>query len=303
MSKKLIPWILTIILIFTLVSCNFLPTQSTPNESEVQTLVALKVEQTHLAGTVTAVQPFITPTLLPGQPTPLPPTETLSPTLTLTPEPTHTPTPAGVWLTINENTNCRVGPASYYRLVVPIIAGDIVEATGRNPNNDYYYVVNPSAPNTFCWVWGYYATIAGDTGILPVYTPQPTAAPTATPTLAPGFTISYVSLSVCGSKYAVNIKVHNTGSLTWQSIRMVVTDKTTSTSFTHILDTFRSYNGCSIVIEQKDLTFGEEGVVTNFNPGQLNYDPTGHDLTITVTLYSADGRTGISLTRSINVTP
>jgi hypothetical protein len=303
MNKSRLSWIFAVLLIFTLSSCSFLTTQATPDQSEVQTMVSLRVEQTQIAATMAALQPFVTPTLLPGQPTPLPPTETLTPTVTLTPEPTLTPTPSGVWLTITENTNCRTGPASYYRLVLSLKVGDQVEATGINPNSDYYYVVNPSDANSYCWVWNKYAIITGNPSILPVYTPQPTATPTSTPTIAPDFSFSYISLNNCGGQYAIKIKVRNTGSLTWKSIRMVVKDNTASSTFTHQLDTFRSYDGCTVEVDQKDLTFGEDGLVTNYNPGQLGYDPTGHALTITVTLYSADGRTGTSLSRSINVTP
>ena len=99
MSKKRIIWIFTTMLILTLVSCSLPTVQPTPDENEVQTLVALKVEQTQLAATVAAVQPFLTPTLKPGQPSPIPPTATLTPTMTLTPMPTNTVTPSGVWLT------------------------------------------------------------------------------------------------------------------------------------------------------------------------------------------------------------
>lgn len=303
MFKKPITWVIPVLFIFVLSSCNLPASQSTPNENEMQTMVALKVEQTQLAGTLSAVQAFITPSLLPGQPSPIPPTETLTPTVTSTPEPTTTPTPAGVWLTITQNTNCRVGPASYYRLVTSLTVGQVVEATGKNPYNDYYYVVSPLDANSYCWVWSKYATVAGNPEALPVYTAQPTPTPTFTPTLAPDFNLQFLGLNHCGSAYSVRVYIRNTGSLTWKSIRMVVTDNTSGTSFTHVLDNFRAYNGCDVKIDQKDLANGEEGEVNNYNPGQMGYDPTGHDLTISVTLYSGDTRTGTSITRSISVTP
>ena len=196
-----------------------------------------------------------------------------------------------------------MGPASYYRWVNSFVPGDVVEATGINPENNYYYVMNPATPDTYCWVWDKYVTIAGDTAILPVYTPQPTPTPTFTPTLAPDFNIEYLSVNSCSGQYSINLFVRNTGSLTWKSIRVVVKDNSSSTSFTHALDTFRAYDGCAVEADQKDLTFGEDGKVTSNNPGQMSTDPTGHDLTITVTLYSLDGRSGTSLSRTINVTP
>jgi hypothetical protein len=263
-------------------------------------MVALRVEQTQLAGTLAAVEQFITPTLEPGMPTY---TETLTPTLTLTPEPTNTSTPAGVWLTITQNTNCRVGPAAYYRLVTSLTAGQTVEATGKNPYNDYFYVVNPDNPNSFCWVWGQYATVAGSTDILPVYTAQPTATPTNTPTVAPGLALDYVGLDSCSGAYYVKIRVLNTGSTTWKSVKLVIKDNDTSTTLTNQSDTFTSYSGCSVSTNQKDLTLGEEGEIANYSAGKFTYDPTGHSLTITVTVYSADSRVGTAVSNSIKVTP
>ncbi len=300
MLKKPMIWIIPVLLMLVLSSCNLSAGQQGPNEQEMQTLVALRVEQTQLAATLASVEQFITPTLEPGQPTP---TETFTPTITLTPEPTLTPTPAGVWLTITENTNCRVGPASYYPLVVSLAAGQTVEATGRSTFDNYYYVVNPQNANGYCWVWGKYATVAGDTAMLPVYTPQPTATPTMTPTVAPGISLGYNGIGNCGGDYYVKVRVLNTGSTTWKSVKLVVKDNTTSTTFSNALDTFTSYNGCSSYTSQQDLTMGEEGEVANYSVGKFTYDPTGHELVITVTVYSADGRTGTEFSNSFTVTP
>lgn len=299
MIKRSIYWILPVMLTLVLSSCN-LTAQQTPSDAELQTMVALRVEQTQLAGTLAAVQQFITPTLEPGMPTY---TETLTPTLTLTPEPTNTATPAGVWLTITQNTNCRVGPAAYYRLVTSLMAGQTVEATGKNPYNDYYYVVNPDNPNGFCWVWGQYATVSGSTDILPVFTAQPTPTPTNTPTLAPGIALDYSGLDSCSGNYFIKIRVLNTGSTTWKSVKLVIKDNDTGTTFTNAQDTFTSYNGCTVSTNQKDLTQGEEGEFANYSTGKFPYDPTGHKLTVTVTVYSADTRTGSEVSGTIKVTP
>lgn len=299
MTKRSIYWILPVLFTLVLSSCNLTP-QKTPSDAELQTMVALRVEQTQLAGTLAAVEQFITPTLEPGMPTY---TETLTPTLTLTPEPTNTSTPAGVWLTITQNTNCRVGPAAYYRLVTSLTAGQTVEATGKNPYNDYFYVVNPDNPNSFCWVWGQYATVAGSIDILPVYTAQPTATPTNTPTVAPGIALDYAGLDSCSGAYYVKIRVLNTGSTTWKSVKLVIKDNDTSTTLTNQSDTFTSYSGCSVSTNQKDLTLGEEGEIANYSAGKFTYDPTGHSLTITVTVYSADSRVGTAVSTSIKVTP
>jgi hypothetical protein len=214
-----------------------------------------------------------------------------------------TATPQDVWLTITQNSNCRSGPANYYLLITTFKTGDLVQAIGRNPLGDYYFVRNPSVAQGYCWVWEKYATISGDPGILPMFTPQPTPTPSITPTRAPAFSTSYDSLTSCSGKYALRIFVRNTGGVTWKSIRIDITDNTASKSFTHISNDFQAYSGCTAGVSQTDLAPSEEGMVSNYNPGQFSYNPTGHDLSITVTLYSEDSYKGISLQQSFKVTP
>ena len=36
----------------------------------------------------------------------------------------------------------------------------------------YIFITNPEAPGS-CWLWGYYATISGNAGAVPVITPRP----------------------------------------------------------------------------------------------------------------------------------
>jgi hypothetical protein len=55
--------------------------------------------------------------------------------------------------------------------------------------------------------------------------------------------------------------------------------------------------------EQGDLVIGEASMVACVNPGQFNYDPTGHNFTAKVTLYNKNGRTGTSVTKTIDFIP
>lgn len=301
MNRKFF-WIIPIILmVVILASCNFpLSSGNNTNSVDINTLVALQVAQTQLAQTIAAGgQPSEQVTLSPTA-QPLPQEPTYTPTITLTPMPTFTMTPQGVWLTVRENTNCRSGPGTYYDYVTLVKAGTHVQAIGRNQDNSYFYIQNPNAGG-FCWLWVAYSDLTGDINILPVYTPAPTPTETYTATPTASASVSYLGFSSCGGQYYLRLNVKNTGSITWQSIQVVIKDTTTDMTFTHTLDQFRAYNGCGMEGAQNDLTPGEEGVVSNVNPGQFGYDPTGHHLKITVTVYSKDGLAGKTYSVSIKV--
>lgn len=288
--------LVVLILVFSLAGCNFpLFGGQSDSDSAVKTAVALSVALTQLAATQTAAIPPAQSTDLP---TALP--STALPTATL--PPTLTPTLAGVWLSVLENTNCRSGPGTMYDWVTLISAGQMVEALARNSINDYYYVRNPNASSGFCWLWSQYSSISGNITTLPVFTPQPT--PTvASPTPAANLSISFAGLESCPPEYALSFKIKNTGDITWQSIKIVVKDNTTSTTFTHQGDVFKGVSGCDFTASQNDLTKGEESYVANVNPGQFDYDPTGHSIKVTITVYAQDGLTGTSFSKSISFTP
>jgi hypothetical protein len=299
MKNKWIVWVFMVIMVISLTSCNFPLSQGGASNEEVGTIVALQVAQTQLAQTVNAVGSgqTVSPT---AQPLSMEPS--LTPTITLTPQPTFTPTLEGVWLTVVENTNCRSGPSTYYDFVTTLKTGAQVQAVARNPENDYYYIRNPNGSG-FCWLWDAYSNLTGNITILPVFTPQPTPTATVTPSPEPGISVSFVAVTNCGPEYALRLKVKNTGGITWDSVKVVIKDNTTATTFTHTLDKFRGYDGCNQDVTQDDLTPGEYGVISNVAPGQFNYDPTGHDLKVTVKVYSQEGQAGESYSTSFNLTP
>jgi hypothetical protein len=200
-------------------------------------------------------------------------------------------------LSVSIATNCRSGPGQAYNILGGIQPGQFAEIVGRDTTGNYWVVRLPTNPTVICWAWNQYAIIGGNTAALPVYTPPPT------PTPAPGFTVSYLGLTSCAPQYAFRFMVNNTGTITWESIRIVVTDNTTATSFTHVLDAFRSYSGCAFEMANQDLMPGESGAAANINPGQMNYDPTGHSITATVTVCSANGLGGTCVSQTLNFTP
>ena len=298
MKTKALTIVVSLLIIGILAGCN-LPfgqqDQTIKNPEEAGTFIAQNVNSTlnaRLDLTNTAVAAFTS--------TPFP---TATPTIFYTPSSTPYPTKETVWLEVNKDSNCRLGPANYYSLVRTLKQGEKVQVVGRDAFNGYFYVRNPEENGSACWVWAKYVTITGDTSRVPVYTAIPTITPTFTPTSAPGIAVEYQSLTSCGTDFAIRMLIHNTGSITWKSIRIVVKDNTTNQSFVQESDLFQSYNGCSLEMAQKDLTFGEDGYISNYNPGQIPYDPTGHSLTISVTAYSEDGLKGETASDSVKVTP
>jgi hypothetical protein len=221
----------------------------------------------------------------------------VSPTASLTPPPSETPTPEKPMVSVSVNTNCRTGPGQIYDYITALTVGRSAEVVAVDPGGNYYYIRNPDNPATFCWLWGQYATVAGNLAGLPVFTPPPT------PTPAPGFNVTYVGTVTCAGSYAFRFQIANTGGITWESIRIVAKDNVAATSTTHTLDSFRAYNGCILEIEHQDLMPGEGGPVTNVNPGQIAYDPAGRSFTAEVTLCSQNGLGGTCLTKSIDFTP
>jgi hypothetical protein len=298
MKNKALSITVSLLIIGILTACN-LPfgqqAQSGNNPEEVGTFIAQNVNASVTARfdlTNTAVAAFTS--------TPLP---SATPTVFYTPSSTPYPTKETVWLEVNKDSNCRLGPANYYPLVRTLKQGEKLQVVGRDAFNGYFYVRDPEVEGSACWVWGKYVTITGDTNRVPVYTAIPTMTPTFTPTSAPGIALDYQSLTSCGTDFALRLIVHNTGSITWKSLRITVKDNTTSQVFVQESDVFQSYNGCSLEAAQKDLTFGEDSYIANYNPGQIPYDPTGNSMTVGVEVFSEDGLKGETVSRTISVTP
>ena len=115
----------------------------------------------------------------PAPPTPTPvPTEAAQPTATAEaaqptptapPAPTATPIPAsGPKITADENTNCRVGPSTGYKVVTYFMEGAVSTVEGRDEGKDWWYIINPDDSSEFCWVWDGSTTVEGDTSTVPV---------------------------------------------------------------------------------------------------------------------------------------
>lgn len=144
-------------------------------EDEVATAVASTLQA---QSTQTAAPP---PTE-PPEPTVATPEPEVSPTLTLTATTASTATPAVPMISVTTNTNCRTGPGAIYDYRGALLVGESAEIVARSVVGNYWYIVNPDNPGEFCWLWGEYGVVVGNTSALPAFTPPPSPTPTNTPT-------------------------------------------------------------------------------------------------------------------------
>jgi hypothetical protein len=304
--KRILTTLLVFASILTLSACNLPNGGTAPGTPDIAGTVAAKVAieqaaQTMVAQTLSAAAPIV-PAVPTNTNTVEAPAETFTPSLT--PTITLTPTPEGVFLTVSQDTYCRFGaPYSSFKIITTVKIGQKVEVIARNPENDSYYVRNPYDANSTCWLYGKYATVTGNAAGLIVSTMNPTPTPTLTPTPAVGFSVNYVSLETCPPQYAFKLFIKNTGPSIWQSISITGSDTVTAFAINHSSNTFKEYSGCSVGVAQGDLTPGESSYVLNVSPGQFNYDPTGHNISITVTLCSLDGGAGTCKSIPLSFTP
>lgn len=212
--------------------------------SQIQTLVASTMQVEAETGATVDARVNLTVTALVTALTPPMPSET--PTPTQTPTETPTPTPEAVTVSVSSDTNCRTGPAVAYEYQGSLQVGETSEVVATSTEPDYFYITNPDRPGEFCWLWGQYATVAGDTVPLPVLTPLPR------PTSAPAFTLQLYDFYTCVVDYAV-FKIRNNGPVTFM------------TADRHILD-----------LETSSDIFGPELDRHPFAPGPSDCPP-GHD--------------------------
>lgn len=228
------------------------------------------------------------------------PTETATPQATATSE--FTATPEKVTLTLSKDTYCRNGIFAKSPFVALMTAGQTIDVLAVDPNNEAYYVVEPNHTFTYCWLWGEFATVSGDTSTLPIYTPQPLPTPTRTPTVGPEFSASYVGLQSCGADYYLRFFIKNTGSKTWQAVLIDITDNANLTKTSFSSTSFVDYTGCATGATESDLFPGESSNVAAYPAGKFSYDPTGHSMTAVIQVCQTDAPGGCN-PKIINFTP
>ena len=290
--------LLVSVLLLGILACA-LPSVPQSNQNAIGTSLALTlnaiIEATQSASQGSSVptqQPLPTSseTFTPVQASPTS-TETATPTLYFT------PTPFLPQISVSIATNCRIGPGKIYERVGALLVGETVQVYARDPSGTYWYIRNPDSSSGFCWVWGEYATITGLTYILPMYTPPPT--PTATATPAPSFDASYSGLVVCTGWWP-EIRLKNTGLVTFRSVGISLKDTVTSTSVYNTTDGFVDNPDCTTSNSRKTLLADKAVTVS---ASGFTYDPTGHKLRASITLCSDTGQGGMCVTDTITFTP
>ena len=278
---------LAFVLVMASLACNS-PYSVTPDPNFIYTSVAqtLAVAQTETLPGIPVTGPTATPTFTASP--------TLTPTITLTPTPIFTATPLIPLISVSVPTNCRVGPGKVYDRIGALLVGEVTEIIGRNPSGNYWYVRNPDVNGGFCWLWGEYASLAGNISALPIFTPPPT------PTPVPAFEVSYYGLESCNGSWWVEVKLENTGGIAFRSISLSVFDESSSTTHSMTNDNFVNNDGCNTSNSLDTLQTGSAVIVS---APAYSYDPTGRKIRTTVTLCSAEGVNGTCVTDVINFTP
>jgi hypothetical protein len=287
---KTIPILLSVVILLVVSQACTLPGISTSGPNSVNTAIAqtIVVGLTQTAGAVIPIDIENSPT---AAQTFTPELPTLTPTETLTPTPVSTYTPLIPQISVSVATNCRVGPGKVYDRMGALLVGEVAEVVGRNPVGNYWYIRNPDQTNGFCWLWGEYATLTGNTSILPVYTPPPT------PT--PNFDAFYDGKDTCVGWW-MDIELENTGGISFESISLAVRDTATDIVVSMYADNFTDIDGCLDSSTKDTLNPGSSRTVS---APAFAYDPSGHQLRATITLCSGNGSIGICATEVIKFTP
>jgi hypothetical protein len=238
--------------------------------------------------------------LVPGTETMEPAGETATPTIgfTLTPsdtpQPSATFTPEQVLISVSVDTNCRTGPGQVYDLVGGLMVGETAQVIARDPSGHYWYIANPHGPG-FCYVWGQYATLVGNTTPLPVFTPLPTPPPLN------DFELSFVGIDQCSAMRYTRLKMGNIGVLTWESVKATIYDLTTAdVSSPMLADEFTDAYTCGTTTNVTSLAPGASAIMYSYG---FNHDLPGHSLRAVVTLCSQDGLVGTCVEHTIDFTP
>lgn len=248
------------------------------NTSIAQTIAARQTEAV-LSNPPTATFTFASET----------PTPTLEPTPSETPD--FTATPSTPTISVSVDTNCRTGPGAIFERVGILLVGETAEIVGREPKGEYWYIRNPDTGPEFCWVWGEYATISGNTLFLLYLSPAPPP-PTS-------FTASFEKMETC-SVWWVEFRLVNNSGVAFRSMSLNVRDADTNTVASQETNSFANSDGCNAPVTVERLVSG--GAVTVSSP-PFGYNPAGHNLSARITLCTEPDQKGTCITQEFNFRP
>ena len=299
MLKTNLKLFIGIVLVLAAQACAPLTTE-TPVPGAVNTAVV----QTIQALTLTAA-PGVPVT---GPDTPTPTLSAVPPTASSTSSPipvfTFTPvivTPSVPEISVSVPTNCRVGPGRAYARIGALLVGEVAEVVGRNAAGTYWIIVNPDRQSGTCWLWGEYATLAGNISLLHVYTPPPTPIPSPTPIPRANFEATFDGLENCASTgWWVDFVIENTGGITFESMSMTVRDLEDNEVVSLYSNDFVDRNGCDETSIRDDLEFDDIDTVSS---PAFAFNLSGRDLRATITLCSELDQSGSCVTKVVSFTP
>jgi hypothetical protein len=196
-------------------------------------------------------------------------------------------------ISVTVDTNCRVGPGKIYDYLGGFYVGETAEVYGKNPGGDYYYIRLPENPSIFCWVTDQYATIVGNTTLLPVFTPPPT------PTPIPSFLMAYSSLDSCVGWW-VELRLKNTGPVAFKSMAVAIKDLNTGTTLTDFENGFTDIDGCLASGTTASL---DPGAIYTISTPSFAYNPNNHKMRATVTLCTLVNQGGQCISNTIDFRP
>ena len=127
---------------------------------------------------------------------------------------------------------------------------------------------------------------------MPKFTPQPS------PTSPPYFTVSFKKFDTCKGNEFATFVVENTGSATFRSAYVKVTDTKANKSAEQVLDAFDQIVGCILAKNIAPLKSGETGYVIS---AAFNWAVNRDKLRAVIMLCTEKALKGSCVTQNINV--
>ena len=263
------------------------------SDSAVEATLTLVALSTEVQATLVAADTSTAPTSPSSIPTETPPVEPTEVEPAMTDTPPASPTGVDPIARLTQNTNCRAGASTQFKVVYIALIGEELKIVATTTLSDYVVVEVPGKPGQTCWLWTRYAELLGDRSHLPVSTPPPT------PTPAADFNVTFDYVDSCVG-WDPSLKVVNTGNVTFHSYYVTVFDTVESMSQEHTADHFDKTGGCPIVQSIPQLDPGATGWVYAYS---FPFNPAGHAMEATVKLCTQPGLGGSCMSKSVNFTP
>lgn len=245
---------------------------------------------TAIAQTMIAIQAQASPTQIAVSATPE--ASTVTPPPSLTPESIGLPTLPAVYVTVSVDTFCRLGPGKEYEKAGILLVGEVAEVIGRDAFNLFWYIRNPDIGVEFCWISGQYATVEGN--VLSIVAQPPSA------NLASEVEVTYLGMGKCSNAWWSDLRIRNTGNVTFKSISLVIGDGGTNITRSMMLSGFPFTDGCAPPTSVE--TLGPDASVRVSTP-QFTYNLAGAEISVAITICTDLDMRGTCVSKALAYTP